>query len=77
MIGLESNWEITEGTDRNRSRSYEAEWVEGSVADALDGPVDCGTASAVDEESSDGLLVVRGGLTSVPTYVPGCTFTND
>ena len=74
---LECTWGKTEGTYRIRSRVDDGEWVERSVGDAIDGPVDCVTVRVVYDEFREGLNVLFAeDCDQVPTYDGGCAFVN-
>ncbi len=75
---LECTWGDTEGTYRIRSRIDESEWVERSVADAIDGTVDCVTVRVSYGDLGDTLDVfIRENCDDVPTYDGGCAFANE
>ena len=75
---LACTWGKTEGTYRIRSSVDDGEWVERSVGDAIDGPVDCVTARVVYDEFREGLQVLFAeDCDQVPTYDGGCAFANE
>ncbi|SFS49932.1 hypothetical protein [Halostagnicola kamekurae] len=71
-------WGKTAGTHRISAKIDETDWVEQSVAEAIDGSVGCVTARVTYGDSSDTLeIVIRENCDDVPEYNGGCEFANE
>ena len=74
---VDCTWGDTAGAYRIRARIDGTDWVEQSVADAVDGTVGCVTARVTYGDRGDSLdIFIRENCEEVPDYPGGCEFAN-
>ncbi|WP_197075855.1 hypothetical protein [Halostagnicola sp. A56] len=71
-------WGNTAGTHRISAKIDDSDWIEQSVAEAIDGSVGCVTARVTYGDGSDTLdIFIRENCDDVPEYNGGCEFANE